>query len=98
MALLREINGKTGWTFVSIEFDVEKSFDWPVRVVRWNGQLRSDRSRLPEKNETTFGGRLVPLIDNEVQECHACSHKTALVGTKSRVESVWDFSDFCIEF
>jgi hypothetical protein len=45
-----------------------------------------------------FRGGVVHPIDNEVQESHACSHKTALVGTKSRVESVWDFSDFCIQF
>src|SRR6266852_638195 len=59
---------------------------------------RLSRACLSEKNETTFRGRIVHPIDNEVQECHACSHKTALVWTKSRVESVWDFSDFCIEF
>ena len=29
---------------------------------------------------------------------NACSQETALVRTESRAESVWDFSDFCIEF
>jgi hypothetical protein len=55
---------------------------------------------LSEKNETTFrvGVRVVHPIDDEVQECHACSHKTALVGTESRVDPAWDFSDYCIEF
>jgi hypothetical protein len=52
--------------------------------------VRKERDHVP--------GGVVHPIDNEVQECHACSYKTALVGTKSRLESIWDFSDFCIKF
>jgi hypothetical protein len=37
--------------------------------------------------------RLAIQVSKEVQECHACSHKTALIGTKSRVQSVWNFSE-----
>src|SRR6266404_9436289 len=62
------------------------------------GDRRLSRACLAEKDETTFRGGVVHPIDNEVQECHACSQKTALVGTESRAESVWDFSDFRIEF
>ena len=59
---------------------------------------RLSRACLSEKNETTLRGRVIHPIDNEVQECYACSQKTTFVGTKSRVEFAWDFSDFCIEF
>ena len=55
---------------------------------------------MSEKNETTFrvGVWAVHPIGNEVQECHTCSHKTALAGTKSRVDPVGDFFDYYIEF
>jgi hypothetical protein len=61
---------------------------------------RLSRACLSEKNETTFRGGVVVVypIGNEVQECRACSLKTALGGTKSRVGFVWDVSDYCIEF
>ena len=61
---------------------------------------RLSRACLSEKHKTTFrvGVGVVHPLDNEVQECYACSHETTPVGPKSRVESIWDFSDFCIEF
>ena len=42
--------------------------------------------------------RSLTPINNKVQESHACSHKTALVGIKPRVDRAWDFSDYCVEF
>ncbi len=48
----------------------------------------------PKKNETTLGSGIVHPINNEVEEGHACSPKTALVWGEARASPIWDFSDF----
>src|SRR6266581_9416802 len=66
-----------------------------TRDLMRNGRL--SRACLPEKNETTLGSGMVHPIDDEVQEGHARSRKTAFLRCEARAFPIWDFSDFCIQ-